>query len=253
MKTIVLAYHNIGYAGIKTLLSNGYDIKAIFTHKDDPNENIWFDSVAELAAANNIPVYAPEDINHPLWVERIRDLGPDILFSFYYRDMVGKDILGIPPQGCLNLHGSLLPRYRGRCPVNWVLINGEKETGVTLHYMTPKPDDGDIVGQRPVLITNNDNAMSLFTKLTTVTAELLAELLPMIKEKCAPRNPQDNSRATYYGGRRPEDGEIDWRQDASTVRNLVRACNKAIPRGIFISWKSQMFFLAGQRALNITE
>jgi UDP-4-amino-4-deoxy-L-arabinose formyltransferase / UDP-glucuronic acid dehydrogenase (UDP-4-keto-hexauronic acid decarboxylating) len=176
MKTIVLAYHNIGCAGIKALLSHGYDIQAVFTHKDDPTENIWFDSVAELAAANNIPVYAPEDINHPLWVERIRNFAPEILFSFYYRDMVGKQILGIPTAGCLNLHGSLLPRYRGRCPVNWVLLKGEKETGVTLHYMTPKPDDGDIVGQKQVAINNNDTALSLYKKLTTATDELLSAI-----------------------------------------------------------------------------
>ena len=229
MKTIVLAYHNIGCAGIKALLSNGYEIQAVFTHKDDPNENIWFESVAELAAANNIPVYAPEDINHPLWEERIREMAPDILFSFYYRDMVGKEILDIPAAGCLNLHGSLLPLYRGRCPVNWVLINGEKETGVTLHYMTTRPDEGDIVGQKRVLITNNDTAMGLYHKLTDVTEELLSELLPVIREKKAPRTPQDNTRASYFGGRRPEDGLIDWRQDANTVRNLVRAVTRPYP------------------------
>ncbi|MGD9161190.1 MAG: bifunctional UDP-4-amino-4-deoxy-L-arabinose formyltransferase/UDP-glucuronic acid oxidase ArnA [Desulfobacteraceae bacterium] len=242
MKTIVLAYHNIGCAGIKALLSHGYDIKAIFTHKDDPNENIWFDSVAELAAVNNIPVYAPEDINHPLWVERIRELAPDILFSFYYRDMVGKDILGIPAEGCLNLHGSLLPRYRGRCPVNWVLINGEKETGITLHYMTPKPDDGDIVGQKRILITNNDTAISLYKKLTFSADELLADFLPKIKEKRAPRIPQNHSMASYYGGRRPEDGEIDWRQDAETIRNLVRAVTRPYPGAFSYLGNRKCFF-----------
>ena len=229
MKTIVLAYHNIGCSGIRALLSNGFKIQAVFTHKDDPNENIWFDSVAELAAANNIPVYAPEDINHPLWVEKIRELAPDILFSFYYRDMVEKDILRIPSAGCLNLHGSLLPRYRGRCPVNWVLINGEKETGVTLHYMTPRPDDGDIAGQKQVPINDEDTALSLYKKLTAASDELLAELLPVIKENKAARTPQDDSLSSYFGGRRPEDGEIDWKQDAKTVRNLVRAVTRPYP------------------------
>lgn len=229
MKAIVLAYHNIGCAGIKALLSHGYEIQAVFTHRDDPNENIWFDSVAELAAANNIPVYAPDDINHPLWIERIRKLDPDILFSFYYRDMVGKDILDIPNAGCLNLHGSLLPKYRGRCPVNWVLINGEKETGITLHYMTIKPDDGDIVGQKKLLIDINDTALSLYKKLTSATDELLNGLLPLIKEKKVKRFPQDNKLSSYFGGRGPEDGEIDWKQDAESVRNLVRAVTRPYP------------------------
>ena len=203
MKAVVLAYHDIGCVGIRALLAQGFDIQAVFTHQDDPNENTWFESVAELAAANDLPVYAPEDINHPLWVERIRAMGADILFSFYYRNMVGKKILAIPPAGCLNLHGSHLPRYRGRCPVNWVLIHGEKETGVTLHYMTPRPDDGDIVGQKRVPIDDNDTALSLHKKLAAAAGDLLDGLLPKIRENRTERIPQEQTSASYFGGRRP--------------------------------------------------
>ncbi|MBW2119343.1 MAG: bifunctional UDP-glucuronic acid oxidase/UDP-4-amino-4-deoxy-L-arabinose formyltransferase, partial [Deltaproteobacteria bacterium] len=166
MKTVILAYHNIGCVGIEALLRNGFEVVAVFTHRDDPKENIWFDSVAKLAASRDIPVFAPENINHPIWVRKISELEPDILFSFYYRDMVGPSILDIPPAGCLNLHGSLLPEYRGRCPINWVLVNGEKETGVTLHYMTPNPDDGDIVCQEKIVISAKDTAQSLHEKMT---------------------------------------------------------------------------------------
>ena len=187
MKAIVLAYHNIGCAGIRALLKHGFDIAAIFTHKDDPDETVWFESVAELAAFEDIPVFAPEDINHPLWVEKIRELSPDFLFSFYYRHMVKKPILDIPTKGCLNLHGSLLPRYRGRAPINWVLIQGEKETGVTLHYMTPKPDDGDMVGQMPFGITDDDTAATLHDKAVKATSELLDTILPQLKAGSAPR------------------------------------------------------------------
>lgn len=229
MKAVVLAYHDIGCVGIRALLARGFDIQAVFTHQDDPNENTWFESVAELAAANDLPVYAPEDINHPLWVERIREMGADILFSFYYRNMVGKKILATPPAGCLNLHGSHLPRYRGRCPVNWVLIHGEKETGVTLHYMTPRPDDGDIVGQKRVPIDDNDTALSLHKKLAAAAGDLLDDLLPKIRENRAERIPQEQTSASYFGGRRPADGEIDWGQDAAGVRNLVRAVTRPYP------------------------
>ncbi len=229
MKAIVLAYHNIGCTGIRALLAQGFDIQAVFTHQDDSNENIWFESVAELAAVKDIPVYNPDDINHPLWVERIREMGPDIIFSFYYRNMVGKEILDLPPAGCLNLHGSLLPRYRGRCPVNWVLIHGEKETGVTLHYMTPRPDDGDIVGQKRVPIDDNDTALSLHKKLATAAGDLLDDLLPKIRKNRSEPIPQEQSSTSYFGGRRPDDGEIDWRQDAASVRNLVRAVTRPYP------------------------
>jgi UDP-4-amino-4-deoxy-L-arabinose formyltransferase/UDP-glucuronic acid dehydrogenase (UDP-4-keto-hexauronic acid decarboxylating) len=190
---------------------------------------VWFDSAAELASNLGIPVFAPDNINHPLWVEKIRSLAPDIIFSFYYRSMVKKEILDIPPAGCLNLHGSLLPRYRGRCPINWVLVKGEKETGVTLHYMTPKPDDGDIVGQRRIAISPEDTALTLHRKAADATATLLEELVPPLVAGSAPRQTQDHSQASYFGGRSPKDGEIDWHAPASTVRNLVRAVTRPYP------------------------
>ena len=229
MRAVVLAYHDIGCVGIEALLRNGIEIAAVFTHVDDCQENLWFHSVAELAAARDIPVFAPEDINHPLWVRRIKDMAPDILFSFYYRHMVKPAILSIPPAGCLNLHGSLLPKYRGRCPVNWVLVNGEAETGVTLHHMTAKPDAGDIVSQKKVTISDNDTARSLHEKLAGASRELLDEILPRIKNGAAPRTPQDAARATYYGGRRPADGEIDWTKEPRQIRNLVRAVTRPYP------------------------
>ena len=229
MKTIVFAYHTIGCKGIQALQDQGFEILAVFTHEDDPGEHLWFESVAELAAAHGIPVHAPADVNHPLWVQRIRELGPDILFSFYFRDILGTELLETAPLGGFNLHGSLLPKYRGRCPVNWVLIHGETETGVTLHHMTPRPDDGDIVGQKPVSVSDEDTALSLHGKLAAASTELLAEVLPMIKAGTTPRIPQDSALASYYGGRRPEDGEIDWTRTAREVCNLVRAVTRPYP------------------------
>ena len=243
MKTVVLAYHNIGCEGIESLLRNGFQIEAVFTHKDDSGENIWFDSVAKLAASKNIPVFAPDDINHPLWIQRIKKMNPDIIFSFYYRNIVKPEILEIPSKGCLNLHGSLLPKYRGRCPINWVLVNGEEETGLTLHYMTPKPDDGDIVSQKKVAISDDDNAKTLFDKLTALTSEMLDEILPKIKAGNAPREAQDNSQATYFGGRRPKDGEIDWSMSPKDIRNLVRAVTQPYPGAFsFVGDKKYMFW-----------
>jgi UDP-4-amino-4-deoxy-L-arabinose formyltransferase/UDP-glucuronic acid dehydrogenase (UDP-4-keto-hexauronic acid decarboxylating) len=229
MKTVVLAYHNIGCIGIEALLRHGFEVSAVFTHLDDPREAVWFDSVAELAASRDIPVFAPHDINHSKWVGQIRESRPDIIFSFYYRHMVRPPILEIPPAGCLNLHGSLLPKYRGRCPINWALVNGEKETGVTLHYMTPRPDDGDIVCQKKIDISDSDTALSLHEKAARTSAAMLDEILPQIKDGTAPRYPQDHSKATYFGGRRPDDGEIDWNQTATQVRNLVRAVTRPYP------------------------
>ena len=242
MKTVVLAYHNIGCAGIEALLDHGFDIQAVFTHRDDPAENLWFRSVAELAAENGLPVFAPDNINHPLWVERIRQLEPDIIFSFYYRSLIGSDILEIPGNGCLNLHGSLLPKYRGRCPVNWVLVNGEEQTGVSLHYMTAQADSGDIVAQERVAISPEDTALSLHRKMTTAATRLLDTNLPSLLAGTASRTPQDHSRASYYGGRRPADGEIDWRRSAQQISNLVRAVTRPYPGAFSYLGNKQVLF-----------
>ena len=152
MKTVVFAYHDIGCTGLRALVDAGYDIQAVFTHADEPGENRFFASVARLAAELGLPVFAPEDVNHPLWLERLRQWQPDVLFSFYYRRLLDESLLAVAPKGGYNLHGSLLPRYRGRAPVNWALVNGETETGVTLHSMVKRADAGDIAGQIPVPI-----------------------------------------------------------------------------------------------------
>jgi UDP-4-amino-4-deoxy-L-arabinose formyltransferase/UDP-glucuronic acid dehydrogenase (UDP-4-keto-hexauronic acid decarboxylating) len=248
MRTIVLAYHEMGCVGIEALLAHGFDIVAIFTHVDANDENIWFRSVAELAARRNLPVFAPEDVNHPLWLEKIRALKPDVLFSFYYRKLVAKDLLAIPPAGCFNLHGSLLPKYRGCAPANWALLNGETQTGVTLHHMISRPDAGDIVGQRPVAIDPADDAATLNRKLTEAAKPLLDELLPLIRAGKAPRRPQDESAATYFGRRSPKDGEIDWQRPATEIANLVRAVTRPYP-GAFTHSRGTRVFIWEAEAL----
>lgn len=242
MKVIVLAYHNMGCAGIKALLRNGFEIQAVFTYADNPDEANWFDSVAELASQHQIPVYAADDINHPIWLEKIRSLKPEILFSFYYRDMLSKALLDIPGKGCLNLHGSMLPAYRGRAPINWVLVNGEKQTGITLHYMTPNPDDGDIVCQQAIDIETTDTALILNQKMVKEAGKMLDECLPQIKAGTAPRFPQDDSKASYFGRRTPADGEINWQQPAATIVNLVRAVTRPYP-GAFTYRGQQKIFI----------
>ncbi len=229
MKAVVFAYSNMGIAGLEALARNDYHIAAVFTSADDPQENCWFESVKQWANQRNIPVYTEENINSPEWIEKIRELRPDVIFSFYYRKMIVSKILAIPQIGAFNLHGSLLPRYRGRCPVNWVIINGEKQTGVTLHYMIDKPDAGDIVGQKEVVIDFADTAKTLYDKLCNAAALLLDELLPLIKIGEIPRNKQNLAAGSYFGGRKPEDGRIDWNKSADEIYNLIRAVTEPYP------------------------
>ncbi len=238
MRAIVTAYHNMGCEGLQALIRNGFEVVAVFTYADDKDENIWFDSVAELAARHNIPVYTPDDINHPLWLEKIREMQPDMLFSFYYRDILSKQLLAIPAKGSFNLHGSLLPKYRGRVPTNWAIINGETRTGVTLHCMTENTDDGDIVCQQEVAIDAVDTAKTVMDKQVEAAGIMLDECLPPIKSGTANFTPQDSAAASYYGGRQPEDGTIDWHQSATRIHNLVRAVTRPYPGA---------FTYAGQR------
>ena len=242
MRAVVFAYHNFGVTGLEALLRHGFEVAAVFSHEDDPREEVWFKSVKKFCQEHRLPVFCPEDVNRPEEIARIRALKPDIIFSFYYRQMLSPAILEIPPQGCLNLHGSLLPKYRGRAPVNWVLIHGEKETGVTLHYMLAKPDAGDIVGQRKVVITVEDTALTLYLKMEPAAAELLDEVLPQIKAGEPARLPNRIAEGSYFGGRRPEDGKIVWTQSAWEIYNLVRALTHPYP-GAFGMLEGEKFLV----------
>ena len=229
MRSVVFAYHDMGLAGLRALRRAGIEVACIFSHEDDPGENCWFGSVKEWAIDQAIPLYCPEKVNQPEWIARIAAFRPEVIFSFYYRHMLTDEILVIPPHGAYNLHGSLLPAYRGRCPVNWVLVRGERQTGVTLHHMVTKADAGDIVGQKVVPIERTDTAVILYKKLCDAAGGLLDELLPQMKAGKAPRLPQDIEKGSYFGGRRPEDGRIDWRWPAERIYNMIRAVTEPYP------------------------
>ncbi|RON69344.1 bifunctional UDP-4-amino-4-deoxy-L-arabinose formyltransferase/UDP-glucuronic acid oxidase ArnA [Pseudomonas fluorescens] len=228
-KTVVFAYHDIGCAGIQALLDSGYDITAVFTHADDPKENTFYSSVAQLCANKGIPVHAPEDVNHPLWIERIAKLEPEYMFSFYYRNLLSEPLLALAKKGAFNLHGSLLPRYRGRAPANWVLVNGESETGVTLHRMVKRADAGAIVAQQRVAIERSDTGLTLHAKLRTAASDLLRDTLPAMLQGKVSETPQDESKATVFGRRTPADGKLLWAKPAEQLFNLIRAVTKPYP------------------------
>ena len=228
-KAVVFAYHDIGCAGIDALLGAGFEIAAVFTHADDPKENAFYGSVAQLCANKGIPVHAPEDANHPLWIERIAKLNPEYIFSFYYRNLLSEPLLGTARQGAFNLHGSLLPAYRGRAPANWVLVNGETETGVTLHRMVKRADAGAIVAQEKVGIERTDTALTLHAKLREAATSLLRDTLPALLQGKITETAQDESKATVFGRRTPADGKLVWKKPAEELFNLVRAVTQPYP------------------------
>jgi methionyl-tRNA formyltransferase len=225
-RAVVFAYHNVGARCLRVLRAHGVDVPLVVTHADDPRETCWFEQVAAVAADLGLAWITPANPNDAAVVQRIAALQPDFVFSFYYRRMLAAGLLDLPREGALNMHGSLLPRYRGRAPVNWAVLHGERVTGATLHYMTAKPDAGDIVGQQGVPILPDDTAREVFDKVTVAAEIVLDAVLPAL---VAPRRPQDLARGSYFGGRTPEDGRIDWRASATTIHNLVRAVAPPYP------------------------
>ena len=214
---------------LSVLIEQGVHIPLLFTHADDPGESQWFGSVAQLAAAHGIRTVTPDSANTPEWVGQGRDCRPDFVFSFYYRHMLANEWLAVPRKGALNMHGSLLPRYRGRAPVHWAILNGETETGASLHYMLEKPDAGALVDQEAVPILIDDDALAVSLKVAQAAQAVLRRSLPRLIAGTAAATPLDLARGSYFGRRRPEDGRIDWRRGARAVHDLVRAVAPPFP------------------------
>ena len=229
MKAVVFAYHEVGARCLQALLDGGVDVALVITHTDDPNERIWFTSVAEVARQAGIPVITPDSASEPDVLARITAIAPDYIFSFYYRQMIPMSVLNLARIAPLNMHGSLLPKYRGRVPINWAVLHGETETGATLHIMAGKPDAGDIVAQQAVPIGPDETAGEVFAKVTAAAAETLTGVLPRLLNGEVPRRPNNLAEGSYFGGRKPEDGRIHWEQAAAQVYNLIRAVAPPYP------------------------
>jgi methionyl-tRNA formyltransferase len=245
-RAVVFAYHNVGVRCLQVLLARGVEVALVVTHEDNPSENIWFGSVAQVAAEHSIPVVTPADPKDPALLDAVRAARPDFIFSFYYRHMLPVALLELAPRGAYNMHGSLLPKYRGRVPTNWAVLNGEDEAGATLHEMTAKPDAGALLGQTAVPILPDDTAAQVFDKVTVAAEQTLWRVLPALLAGTAPRLPNDLSQGSYYGGRKPEDGRIDWSQPAQQVYNLIRAVAPPYP-GAFTDLADTRFIVAHAR------
>ncbi|MBS0451840.1 MAG: formyltransferase [Proteobacteria bacterium] len=228
-RAIVFAYHDVGVRCLRVLLDAGVQVPLVVTHADAPGETIWFDSVAKLAQENGLTVAMPADPHDPELLRQAAQARPDFLFSFYYRHMLRREWLTLPSRGAFNMHGSLLPRYRGRVPVNWAIIHGESETGSTLHRMNEKPDNGAIIDQCAVPILADDTAREVFTKVTVAAEIVLARSLPGLVDGTAIEWPQDLSQGGYFGGRKPQDGCIPAQASAKQIHDLVRALAPPYP------------------------
>jgi UDP-4-amino-4-deoxy-L-arabinose formyltransferase/UDP-glucuronic acid dehydrogenase (UDP-4-keto-hexauronic acid decarboxylating) len=219
-----MAYGHFGCAGISALLRAGAYLPLVLSHGDNGDDNRWWPSVERLCHRHGIPVL----LDHALSPGsaaflRLRDLAPDYLFSFYYKNLIGAEALALAQRGAYNLHGSLLPAYRGRAPINWQLVHGERRSGLTLHEMVVRADAGRIISQTAVAVAPDQDAFGLTQQLLAAAPAFLGRAITSIFSGRARPRAQDLAQGSVFPGRRPDDGRIDWRQSARQVHNLVRA------------------------------
>lgn len=247
-RAVVFAYHDVGVRCLKVLLARGVKVELVISHQDNPQETIWFASVRDLCAEYGLPCITPERGDSPEIAQQISRIAPDFIFSFYYRHMLPASTLALAREGAFNMHGSLLPKYRGRVPVNWAVLHGETETGMSLHEMSAKPDAGDIIAQTSVPILTDDTAYEVFGKLTVAAEQTLWQVLPAMLTGNTPRRPNRLAEGSYFGGRTPEQGRIDWEQSAQQVYNLHRAVAPPYP-GAFTEIGGKRFIIKRARLL----
>ena len=220
---VVCAYSSVGTAALEGLLEAGVDVCALYTYPQEMDE-LWFTPPAAVAAVQGIPVHLAPAFNDEAVYAAIRAHRPDFLFSFYFREMIQASFLELPRLGAYNLHGSLLPKYRGRAPINWVLVKGETETGITLHAMTPKPDDGVIVAQARLPIDWDETALSLTSKAAIAGRDLVRDAIPgLVDGSCQRIDQKTLGPSTYFGGRKPSDSRLDFAMTTTEAFNQIRA------------------------------
>lgn len=246
MKAVVFAYSNVGDRCLRVLRAGGVEVPLVVTHRDSPGETLWFDRVADTAAELGLQVVYGDDMFDPALASAVRAAEPDVIFSFYFRSLIPEAMLASARRGGFNMHGSLLPQFRGRAPTNWAVLRGASETGATLHVMQARADAGAIVDCQSVPILPDDTGRQVFDKVTVAAEQVLWRSLPAIVSGRLQLKANDIERGSYFGGRRPEDGRIDWSRAAAEVYNLVRAVAPPYP-GAFTELAGRRLVVAKAR------
>ena len=200
MKIVFLGTPEFARTSLQALLNDAREITAVFTQPDRPRGRgmrLAPSPVKELAMEHGIPVFQPSSFSDGKPTEVLRDLAPDLVIAVAYGRILPEEFLSVPPLGCINLHGSLLPRYRGAAPVQWAVLNGDEATGVTVQYMAREMDAGDIISFRETQIGEYETSGQLFERLMMLGADLLVQTVRSIENGTASRTPQDNELATY--------------------------------------------------------
>lgn len=226
MKLIFMGTPDFAVGILEALLAAGHEVALVVTQPDKPKGRgnvLQAPPVKEAALLREIPVFQPKKVRELENIKELRDIQPDAIIVAAFGQILPKEILELAPFGCINVHASLLPKYRGASPIQWAVLNGEKTSGVTIMRMDEGVDTGDIIAQREITLSPEETSESLFEKLSKLGAELLIETLPLVENGTATFTPQEDSEATHTGKIDKELGRINWTKSAEEIERLIRA------------------------------
>lgn len=241
MKIIFIGSAAFAVPSLETLTKTNHEILEVVTQPDKPagrGMEIRSCPVAEFANKNHLKLFQPISVKKTDVIEHFKKLGPDLVVVVAYGKILPKDLLNIPPLGCINVHASLLPKYRGAAPINWAIVNGEKETGVTTQKISEELDAGDVLLLARTPIGEKETSSELYERLSTMGAKLLIETIEKIEHGKIKPTPQDHSKATYAPIIKKEDGRIDWSLSAAAILNRIRG---------FYPWPGTFMTLDGKQ------
>lgn len=225
MKILFMGTPDFAVPSLEALLATGHEICGVFTQPDKPKNRgmkLQATPIKEYALSYNIPVFQPRKMRDGEAMGDLKELDPELIVVAAYGRILPDEILNYPKQGCINVHSSLLPKYRGAAPINWAILNGEDETGVTIMHMATELDAGDIIAQAAIPIGGSETAPELFQRLAVLGAGLLVEVVAQITAGTSTRIPQDAEQATYAPMLGKELSPMVWEKTAQTIHNQVR-------------------------------
>ncbi len=238
MRIVFMGGHALGKKALQNLINKGKDIVGVITDI----ENDWYKGVDEVAERNGLLLYKNIDVNSESSIEKISALRPDLIVVVNFQQILKEELIGIPQKGCINTHAALLPKYRGRAPLNWALINGETQVGVTVHFIEKGIDTGDIIIQRSIDVQEEDYIDVVIEKIGDLYPTIVNEAVDLLESGEFIGIKQDLSKGNYFGKRNPEVGQINWNNDAKDIFNLIRAISRPYPGAFSFYNNSKIIF-----------
>lgn len=228
MRIIFMGTPDFSVPTLESLIASRHDVIAVVTQPDKPKgrgKEVQMLPVKMTALSHNIPVYQPVRAREASFIEEMRSLAPDVMVVIAFGQILPKELLDVPTHGCVNIHASLLPKYRGAAPIQWAVINGDRETGITTMMMDVGMDTGDMLEKQVVLLEEKETGGSLFDRLSLLGGDMILSTMKQMEDGTLVRTPQNHEEATHVKKIEKTMGEIDWEMDAAAIERLIRGLN----------------------------